>query len=82
MGKLGWNRFAIILKLPVEESLEIAENLALMLDSQSIDIEGTSYYLKLIFGERSYRQNTKHLSASWPPWMRLCFRRVGRVMVL
>jgi EAL domain-containing protein (putative c-di-GMP-specific phosphodiesterase class I) len=50
MGKLGWNRFAIILKLPVEESLEIAENLALMLDSQSIDIEGTSYYPKLIFG--------------------------------
>jgi EAL domain-containing protein (putative c-di-GMP-specific phosphodiesterase class I) len=50
MGKLGWNRFAIILKLPVKESLEIAEDLVQLLDSQSIDIDGVSYYPKLIIG--------------------------------
>jgi EAL domain-containing protein (putative c-di-GMP-specific phosphodiesterase class I) len=50
MGKLGWNRFAIILKLPVKESLEIAEDLAQLLDRQSVDIEGVSYYPKLIIG--------------------------------
>jgi EAL domain-containing protein (putative c-di-GMP-specific phosphodiesterase class I) len=50
MGKLGWNRFAIILKLPVRESLEVAEDLAQLLDSQSVDIDGVSYYPKLIIG--------------------------------
>jgi EAL domain-containing protein (putative c-di-GMP-specific phosphodiesterase class I) len=50
MGKLGWNRFAVILKLPVKESLEIAEDLAQLLDNQSIDIDGVSYYPKLIIG--------------------------------
>jgi EAL domain-containing protein (putative c-di-GMP-specific phosphodiesterase class I)/GGDEF domain-containing protein len=50
MGKLGWNRFAVILKLPVKESMEIAEDLAQLLDSQSIDIDGISYYPKLIIG--------------------------------
>jgi EAL domain-containing protein (putative c-di-GMP-specific phosphodiesterase class I) len=50
MGKLGWNRFAVILKLPVKESLEIAEDLAQLLDNQSVDIEGVSYYPKLIIG--------------------------------
>lgn len=50
MGKLGWNRFAIILKLPVKESLEIAEGLADLLDTQTFDIEGVSYYPKLIIG--------------------------------
>jgi EAL domain-containing protein (putative c-di-GMP-specific phosphodiesterase class I)/GGDEF domain-containing protein len=50
MGKLGWNRFAVILKLPVKESLEIAEDLAQLLDNQSVDIEGISYYPKLIIG--------------------------------
>ena len=50
MGKLGWNRFAVILKLPVKESLEIAEDLAQLLDSQSIEIDGISYYPKLIIG--------------------------------
>lgn len=50
MGKLGWNRFAFIVRLPVNESLEIAEELAHVLDSQSLEIEGVSYYPKLIFG--------------------------------
>ena len=50
MGKLGWNRFAIILKLPIKESLAVAEDLAQLLDNQSVDIEGVSYYPKLIFG--------------------------------
>ena len=50
MGKLGWNRFAIILKLPVQESLKIAEDLAELLDNQSVDIDGVSYYPKLIIG--------------------------------
>ena len=50
MGKLGWNRFAVLLKLPVKESLEIAEDLAQLLDSQPIDIDGISYYPKLIIG--------------------------------
>ena len=50
MGKLGWNRFAVIVKLPVKESLEIAEDLAQLLDNQSVDIEGVSYYPKLIIG--------------------------------
>ena len=50
MGKLGWNRFAIILRLPVRESLKIAEDLAQLLDSQSVDIDGVSYYPKLIIG--------------------------------
>lgn len=50
MGKLGWNRFAVILKLQVNKTLEIAENLAKLLDSQSMDIDGVSYYPKLIIG--------------------------------
>jgi EAL domain-containing protein (putative c-di-GMP-specific phosphodiesterase class I) len=50
MGKLGWNRFALILKLPVRESLEIAEDLAQLLDRQAIEIEGISYHPKLIIG--------------------------------
>lgn len=50
MGKLGWNRFALILKLPVDLSLEIAEDLAQFLDMQTIEIEGVSYHPKLIIG--------------------------------
>ena len=50
MGKLGWNRFALILKLPVDQSLEIAEDLAQLLDKQTIEIEGMSYHPKLIIG--------------------------------
>jgi EAL domain-containing protein (putative c-di-GMP-specific phosphodiesterase class I)/GGDEF domain-containing protein len=50
MGKLGWNRFAVILKLPVEQTLEIAEDLAQLLDGQSVEIDGVSYYPKLIIG--------------------------------
>ena len=50
MGKLGWNRFAVILRLPVKESLDIAEEMAQLLDSQSVDIDGVSYYPKLIIG--------------------------------
>ncbi|MBK8815471.1 MAG: EAL domain-containing protein [Methylococcaceae bacterium] len=50
MGKLGWNRFALILKLPVQESLEIAEDLSQLLDQQTIEIEGVCYHPKLIIG--------------------------------
>ena len=50
MGKLGWNRFAVILKLPVNESLKIAEDLAQLLDSKSVTIKDVSYYPKLIIG--------------------------------
>ena len=50
MGKLGWNRFAVILKLPAKESLEVAEDLAQLLDRQTIDIDDVSYYPKLIIG--------------------------------
>ena len=50
MGKLGWNRFAVILKQPVEETLAVAEDLAQLLDAQSVDIDGVSYYPKLIIG--------------------------------
>jgi EAL domain-containing protein (putative c-di-GMP-specific phosphodiesterase class I)/GGDEF domain-containing protein len=50
MGKLGWNRFALILKLPVDQCLEIAEDLAQLLDGQSIEIVGFTYHPKLIIG--------------------------------
>lgn len=50
MGKLGWNRFALILKMPVQESLEIAEDLSRLLDKQTIEIEGVCYHPKLIIG--------------------------------
>ncbi len=50
MGKLGWNRFAVILKLPIKQTLEIAEDLAKLLDSQTVDIDGVSYYPKLVIG--------------------------------
>lgn len=50
MGKLGWNRFALILKLPVKESLEVAEDLAQLLDKQTIEMEGICYHPKLIIG--------------------------------
>lgn len=50
MGKLGWNRFALILKLPVQDSLEIAEDLAQFLDKQAILVDGVSYHPKLIIG--------------------------------
>lgn len=50
MGKLGWNRFAVILKLPVEQSVEIANDLAQSMDSKAININGTNYYPKLVIG--------------------------------
>jgi EAL domain-containing protein (putative c-di-GMP-specific phosphodiesterase class I)/GGDEF domain-containing protein len=50
MGKLGWNRFAIILKQTVDKTLAVAEDLARVLDGQSVDIDGVSYYPKLIIG--------------------------------
>ena len=50
MGKLAWNRFALILNLPTQESLAIAQDLAQFLDNQTIDIEGFSYHPKLIIG--------------------------------
>lgn len=50
MGKLGWNRFAFIVKLPAEECLAVAEELAQMIDNQAFDIDGVSYFPKLIIG--------------------------------
>jgi diguanylate cyclase (GGDEF)-like protein len=50
MGKLGWNRFALILKLPAQESLAVAEDLAEFLDQQTIEIKGVSYHPKLSIG--------------------------------
>lgn len=50
MGKLGGNRFGIILELPVKDSVEFAEELAGLLDRQSIHIGDNYYYPKLIIG--------------------------------
>lgn len=50
MGKLGWNRFAVIVKLPVEECLAVAEEMAQSIDKQSVNIDGVSYFPKLIIG--------------------------------
>lgn len=59
MTKLGRDRFAMILKLPVKESLEVAEDLAQFLDNQSVDIEGFRYYPKLIIGITSLSSEYK-----------------------
>jgi len=50
LGKLGCNRFGIIVRMPVKESVEFAEELASLLDQQCITIAEQSYYPKLIMG--------------------------------
>lgn len=50
LGKLGGHRFGIIVKMPVKESVEFAEELAGLLDRQCITIAENSYYPKLIIG--------------------------------
>lgn len=50
LGKLGCNRFGIIVKMSVKDSVEFAEELASMLDRQCINIAEQSYYPKLILG--------------------------------
>lgn len=50
LGKLGGNRFGIIAKLSVKDSIEFAEELAGLLDRQCITIAENSYYPKLIIG--------------------------------
>jgi EAL domain-containing protein (putative c-di-GMP-specific phosphodiesterase class I)/GGDEF domain-containing protein len=50
MGKLDNNRFGILLKLPVKDSLEFAEELAGLIDRQRITVAKLSYYPKLIIG--------------------------------
>ena len=50
LGKLGCNRFGIIVKLSVKDTIELAEELAGLLDRQCITIAEHSYYPKLIIG--------------------------------
>ncbi|MGR8941576.1 MAG: EAL domain-containing protein [Gammaproteobacteria bacterium] len=50
IGKLDRNRFGILLKLPVAESLEFAEQLAYLIDQQCILVADIAYYPKLIIG--------------------------------
>ncbi len=53
IGKLERNRFGILLKLPVAESLEFAEQLANLIDQQCIIVADIAYYPKLIIGVTS-----------------------------
>jgi EAL domain-containing protein (putative c-di-GMP-specific phosphodiesterase class I)/GGDEF domain-containing protein len=50
LGKLGCNRYGIIVKMPVNGAIEFAEELAALLDRQCITIAGQAYYPKLIMG--------------------------------
>ncbi|WP_340122497.1 hypothetical protein [Methylobacter svalbardensis] len=60
MGKLGGNRFGIIVKMPVKESVEFAEELAGLLDRQCITIAENSYYPKLMIGVTALSSDLKH----------------------
>ena len=50
VGKLESNRFGILLKLPVSDSIEIAGKMASDIDQQTITIDQIDYYPKLIIG--------------------------------
>jgi EAL domain-containing protein (putative c-di-GMP-specific phosphodiesterase class I) len=50
MGKLSWNRFGIVVKLPVKTSVQIAEQLAFFFENKCIYIGHHPYYPKLITG--------------------------------
>ncbi|WP_374089836.1 EAL domain-containing protein [Methylomicrobium lacus] len=53
VGKLERNRFGILLRMPVPESLEFAEQLANLIDLQCIIVGDIAYYPKLIIGVTS-----------------------------
>lgn len=53
IGKLDRNRFGILLKLPVQASMEFAEQLANLIDQQCIIVADIAYYPKLIIGVTS-----------------------------
>jgi EAL domain-containing protein (putative c-di-GMP-specific phosphodiesterase class I)/GGDEF domain-containing protein len=53
IGKLDRNRFGILLKLPVLESMQFAEQLAYLIDQQCIIVADIAYYPKLIIGVTS-----------------------------
>jgi len=53
IGKLDRNRFGILLKLPVPESMAFAEQLANLIDQQCLIVADIAYYPKLIIGVTS-----------------------------
>jgi EAL domain-containing protein (putative c-di-GMP-specific phosphodiesterase class I)/GGDEF domain-containing protein len=53
IGKLDRNRFGILLKLPVQESVQFAEQLAQLIDQQCVIVADIAYYPKLIIGVTS-----------------------------
>lgn len=53
VGKLERNRFGILLKYPVQESMHFAEQLANLIDQQCIIVDDIAYYPKLIIGVTS-----------------------------
>jgi EAL domain-containing protein (putative c-di-GMP-specific phosphodiesterase class I)/GGDEF domain-containing protein len=53
IGKLDRNRFGILLKLPEQESVHFAEQLAYLIDQQCIIVADIAYYPKLIIGVTS-----------------------------
>jgi EAL domain-containing protein (putative c-di-GMP-specific phosphodiesterase class I)/GGDEF domain-containing protein len=67
MGKLSWNRFGIIAKLPVETCVEIAEELTVFFEDKCINIGPHPYYPKIITGvialSEKYRVPEKILTA-------------------
>ena len=67
IGKLDRNRFGILLKLQVEESVEFAEQLAYLVDQQCIMVADVAYYPKLIIGvtalSREYKTPERILAA-------------------
>ncbi|WP_394753223.1 EAL domain-containing protein [Crenothrix sp.] len=67
MGKLSWNRFAIIVNLPVKTSVAIAEDLAAFFEEKCIHIGPHPYYPKIITGviplSPEYRVPEKILTA-------------------
>lgn len=50
VGKLESNRFGVILKLPVSDSIAIANDIVAILDQRTITIDENTYYPKLTIG--------------------------------
>ena len=50
LGKLESNRFGIILQLPVQASVEVANNMVCLLDQRPITIDSSTYHPKLTIG--------------------------------
>jgi EAL domain-containing protein (putative c-di-GMP-specific phosphodiesterase class I) len=67
MGKLSWNRFGIIVKLPVKTCVDIAEELMVFFEDKCIHIGPHPYYPKIITGviplSPEYRVPEKILTA-------------------